>query len=109
MRRLLHLFALLAMMLAPMAMHGAPAAAASAPSPGHHSAGEAAHCGGSGQREEQKEKGRSADCAIACSAMPCASHLSEPLSLPRAGFAATLSPFFAGTAPGSDPPPPRLS
>ncbi len=105
MHRLLHLLALLAMMLAPMAMHGASAAAA-AP---HHQASAGEHCGDSAGRQDDTERGRSADCAIACSAMACASALVEPAPLPRAAFASAPSPFFAGTAPGSDPPPPRLS
>ncbi len=94
------------MMLAPMAMHGAPAAA---PAGGHHAAAEADHCGGSDQRSDEGDRGRSADCAIACSAMACGAAFAEPDPLPRAAFAAAATPFFAGTAPGSDPPPPRAA
>lgn len=106
MRRLLHLLALIAMMLAPMAMHGAPAVAAA---PAHHGAAQAPHCAGSGEGQDEKERGRSADCAIACSAMAGGSQLSGPAPPPRAAFVAMLSSFVAGTALGSDPPPPRLA
>ena len=106
MRRLLYLLALVAMMFAPMAMHGAPAAAAA---PAHHAAAEAPHCAGTGEGQDEKERGRSADCAIACSAMTGGSQLSEPAPPPRAAFVAALTSFLAGTAPGSDPPPPRLA
>jgi hypothetical protein len=105
--RILHLLALLAMMLAPAAMHAAPAAAASL---AHHATAEAAHCGGDGaERQDDKERGRSADCAIACSAMPCGTALAAPPAMPRASFLAAPSSFSTGTAPGSDPPPPRLA
>ena len=92
------------MMLAPMAMHGVQAAA-----PAHHAAAEAGHCGGSGERQDDGDRGRSADCAIACSAMTGGSQLSEPAPPPRAAFVAALTSFVAGTASGSDPPPPRLA
>jgi len=105
-RRLLHLLALIATTLAPMAMHGAPAAAAA---PAHHAIAEAPHCGGAGEGQDEKERGRSADCAIACSAMTGGTQLSEPAPPPRAAFLAALNSFVAGTAPGSDPPPPRLA
>ncbi|HEY0012465.1 MAG TPA: hypothetical protein VGB79_06380 [Allosphingosinicella sp.] len=104
--RFLHFLALLAMMLAPMAMHGAPAAAAA---PAHHAVAEAPHCAGSGEGQDERERGRSADCAIACSAMTGGSQLAEPAAPPRADFLAALNSFVAGTAPGSDPPPPRLA
>jgi hypothetical protein len=103
---LLHLLALLAMMLAPMAMHGAPAAAAA---PAHHNAAEAPHCADSREGQDERERGRSADCAVACSAMTGGTQLSEPAPPPRAAFLAALTSFVAGTAPGSDPPPPRFA
>ena len=100
------MLALLAMMLAPAAMHRAEAAPASH----HEMAAPAGHCAdGPGQQRDDGDRGRSADCAIACSAMPSTAGLAAPAELPRAPFGASLSPFFAGTAPGSDPPPPRLS
>jgi hypothetical protein len=91
------------MMLAPMAMHGAKAATAP-----HHAA-VAEHCGDAGERQDDRDRGRSADCAIACSAMPSGTVLAEPVAAPRAAFAGSPSLFFTGTAPGADPPPPRRS
>jgi hypothetical protein len=103
--RLLHLFALVAMALASVTMHGAPASAA-AP---HHRAAQAGHCGDSEQSGQDRDRSRSADCALACAALPCATAAAMPAPLPRLLFTRAPEPFFAGTAPGSDPPPPRLS
>gem|GEM_PF-3550642 len=106
MSRILLLLALLALMLGPVAMNSAQAAPAAQQ---HHAPSADAHCTGGERSPDEQDRGRSADCALACSAMPCAGAelASEPL--PRASYAAASAAFFAGTAPGSDPPPPRLS
>ena len=104
MSRILHLLALLALVLTPMAMHRAEAAPAA---PQHHSASADGHCGGSEQAPDDRDQGRGADCALACSAMPGAG-ASLPAAAPhRTNYDAAPAAFFAGTAPGSDPPPPR--
>lgn len=103
MSRFLHLLALVALLLAPLSMHRAEAA------PLHPSATPAGHCAGSEQAPEEHDQDRSADCALACSAMPSAGDALAALALPRPAFAAALASFFAGTAPGSDPPPPRFA
>jgi hypothetical protein len=94
------------MAFAPMAMHGAPARAATS---AHHVEAGTPHCAGGSDRQDQTERGRAADCAIACSAMPERTHLCQPAPLPCPAFAAALSAFVAGSAPGSDPPPPRTA
>jgi hypothetical protein len=102
--RILHILALIALVLSPPAMHGAEAAASSA-----HHASVAVDCHGKPQRPDDRERGSSADCAIACSAMPCAAAAFASGDPPRPAYSVVLMPVFAGTAPGSDPPPPRLS
>ncbi|HEX9932386.1 MAG TPA: hypothetical protein VGB08_06040 [Allosphingosinicella sp.] len=104
MNRILHLLALIAMMLAPMAMHGAEAAPAPAE---HHATSADAHCGGSDQAPDEGDKGRGADCALACSAMPGVGATLHAAAAHRTLYNAAPAAFFAGTAPGSDPPPPR--
>ena len=99
------MLALLALMLAPMAMHRAEAA----PAAPHHAASADGHCAGSDSARGERDQGRGADCALACSAMPGAGAAVEASVPHRAAYAAAQSPFFAGTVPGSDPPPPRLS
>jgi hypothetical protein len=102
--RILHLLALLAMMLSPIAMHGA----AAAPSQ-HHAASADPHCGGSGEAPDEEEQSRGADCALACSAMPGAGASLEAAAAHRTLYDAAPAAFFTGTAPGSDPPPPRTA
>lgn len=103
--RILHIVALIALVLSPLAMQRAEAA----PTPAHHEVAGETDCHGKPQRPDDGKRGGSVDCAIACSAMPCAAAVlaaGEPL---RPGYSFALLPVFAGTAPGSDPPPPRLS
>jgi hypothetical protein len=102
--RILHLLALAAMMLSPIAMHGAQAARAPAE---HHIASDDGHCGGTEPAPEDREQGRGADCALACSAMTGAGACVAAAARHRAIYDAAPAAFFAGTAPGSDPPPPR--
>jgi hypothetical protein len=105
--RLLHLLALVALMLAPASMHGA----AAAPAVPHHGgqAMAADHCAGSEQQPEQERDGRAADCALACSAMPGAGAELAAAPLPTPAYDAAPAAFHTGTAPGSDPPPPRTA
>jgi hypothetical protein len=104
--RILHLLALIAMMLAPMAMHGAEAAPSESQ---HHVASAAPHCGGSSEAPDEQEQSRGADCALACSAMPGAGASVLAAASHRTIYNVAPAAFFAGTAPGSDPPPPRAS
>jgi len=104
--RILHLLALLVLVLAPAAMHRADAAPAA---PQHHMASADGHCGGSEQPPDENDRSRGADCALACSAMPGAGARIEAAPMPKRAYAAAPAAFFAGTAPGSDPPPPRVS
>ncbi len=104
--RILHFLALLALMLAPVAMHGADAA----PSAPHHAAA-TGHCPGGEQqpRQNESDRGSAADCALACSAMPGSGSAVAPALMPRSAYAALRTALLAGIVPGSDPPPPRLS
>lgn len=106
MTRFVHLLAFLALLFAPPAMHRADAATAA---PHHQTAAPAGHCDGSGQVPADESGGQAADCALACSAMPgaCAALAVSPA--PRSAYALGRAAFFAGTVPGSDPPPPRAS
>lgn len=106
MSRILHLLALIALVLTPMTMHRAEATPAA---PRHHEASANGHCGGSEQAPADRDQSRGADCALACSAMPGSGARIEPTAMPRAAYTPLPITFFAGTAPGSDPPPPRLS
>ena len=109
MSRLVHLIALIALVLAPTAMHRADAAPTPASS-SHHGAAAADHCaGGTEQAPADDETQRTADCALACSAMAGAAAGFAAARLPSGGYDAVPAAFFAGTAPGSDPPPPRAS
>ena len=105
MSRILHLLALVALVLTPMAMHRAEAA----PAPQHSMASADGHCGGSEQPPDENDRSRGADCALACSAMPGAGARIDAAPMPKSAYSAAPAAFFAGTAPGSDPPPPRLS
>ena len=105
MNRILHLLTLVALVLSPTAMHRAEAA----PAAPHHVASADGHCGGTEQTPDDREQSRGADCALACSAMPGAGARIDAAPMPKAAYSAAPAAFFAGTAPGSDPPPPRFS
>jgi hypothetical protein len=100
------MLALVALMLGPLAMHRADAAPSA---PELHAASADGHCGSEGQAPDDRDKGKGADCALACSAMPGAGAALEAAPLPSPSYSPARPSFFAGTAPGSDPPPPRLS
>jgi hypothetical protein len=102
--RIVQLLALLALILAPMAVHRAEAA----PAAPHHAASAEGDCGHSAPVPDEKDPSGSADCALACSAMPGAGAELCAAAPHRLSYAAARAAFFAGTAPGSDPPPPRL-
>ena len=106
MSRILHLLVLLELALTPTARHGAEAAPAA---PQHQMASADGHCGGTLEAPDERDPGLGADCALACSAMPGSGARIDALPMPRPVYAAAPAPFFAGTAPGSDPPPPRVS
>lgn len=102
-KRFIQFLALLALILAPAALHRAEALP-------HHvpAATDSDHCGGSRQPvDEDRRERNAADCAMACSAMPGACAQVEAAPSPASPYLALPAPFFAGTAPGSDPPPPR--
>ncbi len=101
--RILHILALIALVLSPLAMHRAEAA----PVASHHAAAAEADCHGQPQRPDDHDRSTSADCAIACSAMPCIAEGIAAKDSVAPVYALAPAKAFVGTAPGSDPPPPR--
>ena len=107
---LVRLLVVLALLLAPFGMSGRHGGALAAPTPtGHHAEAPDGHCAGEKSEKPGDKRSASADCAIACSAMPETGGALEASATIRPAYADAPATFFAGTAPGSDPPPPRLS
>jgi hypothetical protein len=105
--RILHIFALLALLLAPAGMLGSHAAMAM-PS-GTPASSTMDHCSEK-QAPDEHDSRAMLDCAIACTALPAAAPLvmsRQPLVDPLLTPAAELR--FAGTRPEAATPPPRYS
>jgi hypothetical protein len=105
--RILHIFALLALLLAPAGMLGSHAAMAM-PS-GTPASSTLDHCSEK-QAPDEHDRRAMLDCAIACTALPAAAPLlatGQPLVAPLLIPAAELR--FVGTRPEAATPPPRFS
>jgi len=103
--RIFHFLALIALSLSPLAMHRAEAARDTS----HHAAAAEGDCHGKPQRSDDHDRSKSADCAIACSAMPCIAAGIAAKDVVAPVYAVAPTRAFIGSAPGSDPPPPRLA
>lgn len=105
-RSFLSLLAMFALLIAPLRMFGGGEAMAIP----HHapaaSAGE--HCPPAQDEPDESQPSAAIDCMIACAAMTGAGPAPGAAAPGPAPSYAVFRPlFFAGTAPGSDPPPPR--
>lgn len=107
-RKILPLLAVLALLFAPLRMWGGGEAVAM---PGHEAqavAGE--HCPPPPQQApDNGQRPVGVDCMVGCAATACGAAVALERGEGRAAAYDSFAPtFFAGTAPGSDPPPPRL-
>ncbi|HEY0324424.1 MAG TPA: hypothetical protein VGC46_00420 [Allosphingosinicella sp.] len=107
-RPLLHLFALVAMLVAPLGMVDDHAAAAA---PQASAGGHCADMTGSRQQApDDKAPGKSIDCMIACACVPSPGvQLAEPPLALAGPQPAMIVSRVGGINPAADPPPPRLS
>jgi hypothetical protein len=105
-RRLVQLFVLAALLLAPFGRIGI-AQAMTAP---HHGA-MASHCAGQPLSDADMRGEMAVDCMIACAAMtPAAAPFAlQPQPLALAAPSAKPAAILAGIRPEADPPPPRLA
>jgi hypothetical protein len=104
-RRLVQLFVLAALLLAPLGRLGIAQAMAMP----HHAA-TASHCAGQPMPDRDKHQRMAVDCMIACAAMaPVPAALFVPPAAVDAAVAASLSPRLVGIRPEADPPPPRFA
>jgi hypothetical protein len=106
-RRLVQLFVLLALVLAPFGRIGM----AQAKAVPDHGAMMAAHCAGQLMPDPDKSHGMAVDCTIACAAMApaAAAPFDAPAPAPTAMPEARAASHLAGIRPEADPPPPRFS
>jgi hypothetical protein len=102
-RRLVQLFVLAALLLAPFGRLGLAQA-----TPHHAPMAMNAHCAGQPMPDRGKSQRMAVDCMIACAAVAA---VAAPFVLPppaaRAAPSATPASFLAGIRPEADPPPPR--
>lgn len=102
-RRLVQLFVLAALVLAPFGRLGLAQA-----TPHHAPMAMNAHCAGQPVPDRGKSHKMAVDCMIACAAMAAAGALFIlPLPAPRAAPSARPTSLLAGIRPEADPPPPR--
>ncbi|HMG47854.1 MAG TPA: hypothetical protein VK614_10380 [Allosphingosinicella sp.] len=101
-RRIIQLFVLAALVLAPFGRIGIAQAMAG------HDAPMASHCAGQPMPDQGKGHRMALDCMIACAAMTAAAapFVPPPPAL-RAAPSAMVAPLLAGIRPEADPPPPR--
>ena len=109
-RALLGIFALLAMLIAPIGMVGGHSVMAAPRTP----SAVAGHCADMAGFHEQapadKTPGKSIDCMIACACMPSSGvQLGDPPLPVAAPEPAMIVSLVDGLNPAADPPPPRLS
>lgn len=107
-RLLLSLFAVVALLAAPLGMRGEAAMMEAHDMP-HGSAIESGHCEGMTPHEGTEDEG-SIDCAIACAALPAIAQ-DAAIAWPLAVFApeAIALSSLDGTLPEAETPPPRTS
>jgi hypothetical protein len=102
-RRLVQIFVLAALLLAPVGRIGIAQATAA---PDH--AAMAFHCAGQPLPDANRHHKMAVDCMIACAAMaPAAAPFALPKPAPRAQPAAMAVSTLFGIRPEADPPPPR--
>ena len=102
-RRLVQLFVLAALVLAPFGRLGMAQA-----TPHHAPMAMNAHCAGQPMPDQGKSHKMAVDCMIACAAMAAAAApFMPPPPLLRAAPSATPASLLAGIRPEADPPPPR--
>lgn len=106
-RRLLPLFVLIALVMAPFGRMNAAEAKAM---PHHLSSAIAPHCAGQPMSDGDKGGRVAIDCMIACAVMaPAATPSFAPPPAAEAVPVAIPSFLLAGIRPEADPPPPRFS
>ena len=106
-RRILPLFAMLALLIAPF---GRMAAAEAMAMPHHAPEAVASHCAGESEPDGDKSEPSAIDCLIACAAMaPAAAMSFTPLAAPTGLHGALPVAAYAGVRHEADPPPPRFS
>jgi len=109
--RLLRILAMFALLLMPLAMAGQGHAIAAAPH-GQMASADAGHCADMESKGDKKHKGgsSSADCLMACAALPAAE---APLAVEqivlRPTLVAVLVPVITGLSPEAETPPPRIA
>lgn len=104
-RRLVQLFVLAALLLAPLGRIGIAQAMAAT-----HPAAMAPHCAGQPLPDADKSHKMAVDCMIACAAMaPVPATLFVPPIAVDATVVAAPLPRLAGIRPEADPPPPRFA
>jgi hypothetical protein len=104
-RRLVQLFVLLALTLAPFGRIGASQAMA-----GPGAMAMPAHCAGQPMPDGDKGHRMAVDCMIACAAMaPAPASFTLPLPPLAAAPVPLLMSHLAGIRPEADPPPPRTA
>jgi hypothetical protein len=106
-RRLVQLFVLAALVLAPFGRIGVAQAKAMP----NHGAMAASHCAGQPTPDTRKDRRTAADCMIACAVMAPAA---APVFVPPPAAEAVQAPvarlfLLSGIRPEADPPPPRFS
>ena len=107
--RLLQLLAIFALLLMPLAMAGQSHAAATAP---HHQMASAqeGHCAAPAGEEDTSRSGPSAECLMACAALPAAE---APVAIerivPKPTLAARAPRTISGLSPEAETPPPRFA
>ena len=109
--RLVRFLAMLALLLMPLAMAGQGHAVAAAP---HHETASdtAGHCADmdSDQSTEERGSSTSAQCLMACAALPAAdAPLPAARTVFRASATGTPAAGITGLAPESETPPPRTA
>lgn len=103
-RRLVQIFVLAALLLAPFGRLGIARAMATP----HPPIAMTSHCAGQPLPSQDRHHKMAVDCMIACAAM---AHVPAALFVPpiavETAVAASLLPRLAGIRPEADPPPPR--
>ena len=105
-RRLLTLFALVALAVSPF---GRMAAAEAMAVPDHRLTTAAGHCDEQPTPEDRTDPA-GIDCLVACAAMAATAEVAIPAAPAAASEPqATILPDFIGLHPEAEPPPPRIS
>ena len=106
--RLLQLLTLVAMLLMPLAM--AKQGHAVAATPHHAMAADAGHCTDSTPEQDERGSKSSAECLMACAALPgTEAPLAAERIAPRPSLITPPARTIAGLSPEAETPPPRIA